>query len=247
MAQTSIITGQYVRISQTAATLLQRCLAWIIDSIALWTAGSIIISVAIAFLAAIKVDNDVIVVVVMLIVMLPFMAYPLIMEYFFNGQSLGKMLLKIRVVSLDGSRPSAMALFLRWILLIVDMSLGAGLVSIIFTKNSQRLGDLAAGTTVVTLSRKYAPTTLINSQFARHDYRPTYPEATRLTMRQVEVIEKVLFSSYDANNNANNTEYIYTIARKLQEMLGIKPLNNNMAQFLSTVYNDFQYYSTRVI
>ena len=243
MAQTSIITGQYVRINQAAATLLQRCLAWILDSIAIWIAGGTLMTVAIGFLAGIEASNEAVIIIVLLVCMLPLMGYPLFMEYFFNGQSLGKMVMRIRVVSLDGSRPSAMALMLRWLLLMIDMSLGAGLVSIIFTKNSQRLGDLAAGTTVVTLSRKNDPLIHLNSQFARNDYRPTYPEVTRLTMRQVEVIEKVLFSSHDANH----MEYIFTISRKLEGMLGIKPLNHNLEQFVSTVYNDYQFYSTRVI
>ena len=153
------------------------------------------------------------------------------------------LVLKIRVVSLDGSKPSATALMLRWLLLLVDMTLGVGLVAIIFTKNSQRLGDLAAGTAVVTLEMKFAPNMLQNVYFAQNDYRPTYPEANRLTMRQVDTIERVLFMQYDEKR----AEYINTLAGKLQQMLGIRPRNNNMEQFVSVVYNDFQYYTTRVI
>lgn len=243
MAQTSIITGQYVRINQQAATLLQRGLAWLIDYTAIWISATIILAVILGLASSFGISNDDFLIILMFVAMIPLVAYPLIMEYFFNGQSLGKMVLKIRVVSLDGSKPSATALMLRWLLLLVDMTLGVGLVAIIFTKNSQRLGDLAAGTAVVTLEMKFAPNMLQNVYFAQNDYRPTYPEANRLTMRQVDTIERVLFMQYDEKR----AEYINTLAGKLQQMLGIRPRNNNMEQFVSVVYNDFQYYTTRVI
>ena len=77
-------------------------------------------------------------------------SYPLLMEVFNHGQTLGKRLLSIQVIRLDGTEPSVSNSLTRWLLLLIDFFYFIiGLVFIIFTKNSQRLGDLAAGTTVV--------------------------------------------------------------------------------------------------
>lgn len=71
-----------------------------------------------------------------------------------TGQTLGKRLLRIRVVSADGSRASWGQVVARTLLRIVD-SLPAfyivGLVSVLATgeRRRQRVGDLAASTRVV--------------------------------------------------------------------------------------------------
>ena len=69
-----------------------------------------------------------------------------------NGQTLGKRLLGIRVVKVDGGgKPSAGAIAIRTILRIVDgiAFYLVGLIVILATgQKRQRVGDLAAGTTV---------------------------------------------------------------------------------------------------
>jgi uncharacterized RDD family membrane protein YckC len=69
-----------------------------------------------------------------------------------SGQTLGKRLLAIRVVRLDGhGRPGAGAIAARTVLRIVDGFLFylVGLIAILATgARRQRVGDLAAGTTV---------------------------------------------------------------------------------------------------
>ena len=75
------------------------------------------------------------------------------MELFNHGQSLGKMAMKIRVVKKDGTSPSIGDFFMRWLLQIIDMGFSfIGALVILLTKNSQRLGDLAAGTMVIRLN-----------------------------------------------------------------------------------------------
>src|ERR1700747_2522173 len=41
--------------------------------------------------------------------------YDLVCEIFMNGQSIGKKVMKIRVISLDGSRPTISQFLLRWV------------------------------------------------------------------------------------------------------------------------------------
>ncbi len=67
------------------------------------------------------------------------------------GATLGKMLMGIKVVGLDGQKPSWGAALLRNVLRPVDLLL-VGIVFIIVTSKRQRLGDLAAATIVVEAS-----------------------------------------------------------------------------------------------
>ena len=238
MAQTSIITGQNVKIQQTAATLLQRVVAWIIDYIALYFVSLFFIAITSVFALG---SSENAMYVCLVIYILTIAMYPFWMELFNNGQSLGKMAMKIRVVCLDGTRPSISALFIRWITLLFDSVLG--LAFIIFSKNSQRIGDLAAGTTVVKITKAIQPATFNALYFMSRNFKPTFPEASKLTMHQVGIIEKVL----DLEFGEERHRYINQLTDKITEMLGIKPKDNNYEKFLVTLYNDFHFYATKVV
>lgn len=78
--------------------------------------------------------------------------YPVFFEVLGDGRTLGKRWLQLRVVMADGRPvgwgPSLIRNLLRW----VDGLPGAytiGLISILFTRDFQRIGDLVAGTLVV--------------------------------------------------------------------------------------------------
>ena len=77
--------------------------------------------------------------------------YSALLETFNNGQTPGKQMLRLRVVSSNGLPINAQQAFLRSFLRTADMvPFGfAGVLSMLFTKHFQRLGDLAAGTIVV--------------------------------------------------------------------------------------------------
>jgi uncharacterized RDD family membrane protein YckC len=68
-----------------------------------------------------------------------------------NGQSLGMQLLGLRIISLSGGRASMMQLFIRGVLLIVDTLFWGlvGLITMLFSRYRQRVGDHAAKTLVV--------------------------------------------------------------------------------------------------
>jgi len=78
--------------------------------------------------------------------------YPIVAEAAFDGRTLGKAAVGIRVVGDDGSSLTFLAAATRGIVRLVDLLPGVGLVgaiSILASARSQRLGDLAAGTLVV--------------------------------------------------------------------------------------------------
>ncbi len=73
-------------------------------------------------------------------------------EAFRNGRTLGKRWLGIRVVRDDGSRVGVVDSVIRTALRLVDMLpgyYGVGLVAMLVSERSKRLGDMVAGTIVV--------------------------------------------------------------------------------------------------
>ena len=237
MAQTNIITGQYVRIQQTAATVMQRFFAWVIDAVFLSITFGLFMGIGVGITSAF----DTLGIVLATFFMILLLCYPLIMEIMSDGQTIGKSIMGIQVICLDGSKPSKTALFLRWILYGVDFGcMFVGIVFIIFSKNCQRLGDLAAGTTVVKLTKNQKPFILRSFGFTDQHYAPSYPEAAHLSMRQIEVIEHLLFSY----NTRKRGPLMNQLAQKVETTLGIRAKETDSEKFLSKVYNDFQYYST---
>lgn len=86
--------------------------------------------------------------------------YPIAMEAFNGGRTLGKMALGIAVVRDDGTPVTFLAATIRNVVRLVDLLPGlytVGLVAALVTKRTQRLGDLVAGTLVVRRNRQQAP------------------------------------------------------------------------------------------
>lgn len=78
--------------------------------------------------------------------------YDLIFEPLMKGRTPGKAAAGIRVVDLDGGPVSFLRSAVRNVVRLVDFlpfAYGAGLVTMVATQHTQRLGDLAAGTLVV--------------------------------------------------------------------------------------------------
>src|SRR5690606_36177431 len=85
---------------------------------------------------------------------LPVIFYTLIFETLLDGQTLGKRIMKIKVVKIDGYQASLADFVIRWIFRIVDLNMMSGvvaLVAIITSPKNQRLGDMTAGTAVINL------------------------------------------------------------------------------------------------
>ena len=108
-----IITGQYVKIMQTPASIGERMAAQLID----W-----VVMVAYYFLFYYIFDtlSWVSFTAVLLFLILPILFYSLLCEIFNNGQTIGKWFMKTRVVMKDGTTPSLGSYLLRWLLWIVD-------------------------------------------------------------------------------------------------------------------------------
>ena len=179
------------------------------------------------------------------IVYLPVLFYAFLCEMFNQGQSLGKRLMNIRVVKADGSTPGIGSYLLRWLLFPIDgpVTGGLGLLVVLLTKNSQRMGDLAAGTMVIK-EKNYRKihVSLDEFDYLTKDYRPTYPQASDLSLEQINVITRTLQSG-----KKDRTRRIASLAKKVQELLSITPHDSNPENFLQTILRDYQYYALEEI
>jgi len=166
---------------------------------------------------------------------LPPFLYHLLCEIFMDGQSIGKRQMNIKVVKLDGSAPGIGDYLLRWLLRTLDISLMTGAVavlSIAISRNDQRLGDLAAGTTVIkgTTGR---PLSVFSVE---HDHQPTFHEVVNLKDRDIDIVMKVI-TTYRDNGQREPVE---ATAQKIKKLLKIdselRPL-----QFLYTIVSDYKH------
>ena len=232
MAEKSILTGQYVRIRQTPASVGERMLAQVIDwviqlgYIVLW----VYISPHLSTLQAI------------LLVVLPVMFYCPLCEISTGGQTLGKRLVKLRVIMADGTLPSLSAFLLRWLLMIADgPTLGCiGVLVMILNRNNQRFGDMAAGTLVVKLqSYSKIQVSLDEYDYLTEGYRPTYPQASDLSLEQIDVITRAL--------DSEQPERITQLSQKVQQLLSITRREPSDDSFLRRILRDYQYYALEEI
>jgi uncharacterized RDD family membrane protein YckC len=166
-------------------------------------------------------------------VYLPIAFYPLLTEYFLNGQTLGKRALDIKVVRIDGNKPTLGAYIIRWILMIVDFLFYyfVAIVTIAINGKGQRLGDLAAGTAVVKTKKRISLDQITQQAFPEN-YKVSYPEVSQLSDRDMETVRLVI--------KKNNVELTETTAEKVSELLSINYSTNSLT-FLKTIANDYTF------
>jgi len=232
-----IITSHYVRIDQDPAPLSNRIWAVVID-IALLFACEILLFFLVEESKGLP-DWFVITVFVT-----PLLSYNVLMETFFHGQTVGKMMLKTRVTMVDGSSPGLSAFLLRWLLYPVDiMFFGCvGLFSMLVTQHRQRLGDLAAGTMVVKLEQyNRRRISLDEFNFVDSDYQPMYQQARQLTEADVELLRHAL-----ADRSFSRSDRIRELAIALATKLGIPDDDwvgyHTNESFVAQVASDWGYY-----
>lgn len=236
-----INTTQNVLISYQPAGVGDRILASLLDS--LFTIAYIVLIAIFTGLIAAGADageeSDLTIGAVYMVLMLPVMFYNLLMEQFFNGQSLGKKIMKIKVLKLDGSQPTFGAYLVRWVFRIVDIMLFNGLVALItvaVSEKAQRLGDMAAGTTVVSLKQKVS---LQNTILYRPkvEHKIVFNEVSKLSDKDVGIIKEV-FDHCTKNSDYNGLKQLAAKVKAKMEITSSMP----DSQFIKVVLLDYSQY-----
>ena len=198
-----------------------------------------------------------------LIISLPMLLYSLLTELWFNGQTLGKKIMAIRVISLEGGEPTFGQFILRWVTrffewpfffgyiafstanvmvyIFVTGMLGIAVVIIIsVTNKNQRLGDMIAGTVVVNTKSALTVADTVFMQIDKTDYKVMFPQVMRLSDRDINTIKGVLTQA----GKRNNYDMCNRVAMKIKEVLQI---NTDMYvdQFLEKLLADYNYLATK--
>ena len=145
----SIVTPEAVLLDFELAGIASRSVAFGID-FAVQLIALIGFFVIIGFVA---VGSELFAIVVLLVGLISILfGYPVLMETFNGGKTLGRMAVGTRVVTVEGAPVRFRHSFLRALLGIVDLYLTAGTVAVVtalLNGRGQRVGDLVAGTMVI--------------------------------------------------------------------------------------------------
>lgn len=238
MNQFQIETAQNVAIAQNSSNLGERLLAYIIDSIVI----TIYIILVFLLLISLEVDfNDAW--ALYLVLTLPAFLYYVLFETFTDGKTIGKGLMNLRVVKLDGSKPNFGNYFVRWILRIVDVSLTSGaaaVLTILIRGNGQRIGDVAAGTTVISERKRVSLKDTLLKELPT-DYQPQFPQVTVFKDTEIQTI-KELFEKSKRNGNHN---VILELDKRLKEVMDVTTTLHPV-EFVDIVIKDYNYYTQKV-
>jgi uncharacterized RDD family membrane protein YckC len=176
---TKVVTPENIQFEYALAGPFQRLPAYIVD-VVIWNS----VFFGVFFSVTVMVNMIGFVGLEGIFVFLVFVAYFLVswfygifFEAFFNGRTPGKMLFKLRAISADGRPINGLQAGLRNFLRVADLNvllsiqilyadgppyylfptMIVGLTSMILTSRMQRIGDLAAGTMVISEQPRYSP------------------------------------------------------------------------------------------
>lgn len=171
---------------------------------------------------------------------IPLVTYSLICELVLGDQSIGKKLLNLKVIRVNGKRPGFSGILLRWLARVIDTNpilfLGLpALIAVGASKKGQRLGDMLAGTTVIRLKLS---TSFDDTMFMFTDdaYEVRFPEIRNLKDKDVAILKEVL----DVALRSNNVDLMRKLAARVKDVLEVtSPLPNDL--FLETVLKDYNH------
>lgn len=197
-----------------------------------------------------------------LVISTPMLLYSLVCEISMHGQTIGKKLLDVRVLSLDGKEPSVSQYLVRWIFrafewpfffgyafftdqylilyIFITGFFGIAVVTAIaITPKNQRLGDLAANTVVVKTKSPFSVADTIFVDIAE-DYKVQFPEVLRLSDRDINTINNILKLYYRDRKH----DICERLSVRIRAVLKIET-ELEAVPFLKTLIKDYNYLANK--
>ena len=172
----------------------------------------------------------------------PVIFYSLVLESLLDGQTIGKRIMKIKVVKIDGYQASFPDFVMRWFLRLVDLNIFSGLIAVIAISSSaknQRLGDMAAGTAVITLKNDITINHTILENL-KEGYSPTYTNVIRLSDNDARIIK----DTFGIAKKTRDYATLIKLRNKIIEVVAIKEVQHpNDVEFIETILKDYNYYT----
>ncbi|MFO0943630.1 MAG: RDD family protein [Pirellulales bacterium] len=176
---TKVVTPENIQFEYALAGPFQRLLAYLADvliwNITFWGFAFLLILILGIFRLPSLIELGAFVGFIVYFLMSWF--YGVFFEAYYNGKTPGKALFKLRTISIDGRPINGVQAGLRNLLRLADIyvlvslqvlgddapmynafpTMIVGLITMVVSTRMQRIGDLAAGTMVISESRKYSP------------------------------------------------------------------------------------------
>jgi uncharacterized RDD family membrane protein YckC len=165
--------------------------------------------------------------------------YFIVFEWLLNGQTPGKRMLHVRVIKQGGYSLRFFDTLLRNLLRVVDflpLFYGVGLTSLLLTRDSQRLGDLLAGTLVV-YQEPVQTDSLMADLPAAFDSEPPLPSAQLAAIpNQAILLADEFLRSRTELVPRPRQEIAAELAELIRQSSGLQPLANQSVEgFLASV------------
>jgi uncharacterized RDD family membrane protein YckC len=192
--------------------------------------------------------------------LLPYIFYHLICEVTMNGKSIGKMVIGIKVMTEMGGDPSLSQYLIRWLFRIIDFpvlvmlmiisnpeddrilvmipTIFAGLLCVILTPRSQRIGDLVAGTILIDLKTRTSWEDTVFTE-VEATYQPRYPQVMQLSDRDINTLKSII----ETVKRKGDYELAMRISDRIKSKLKMESDQESL-DFLQTLLKDYNYYST---
>lgn len=243
MNQLSITTTQNVNINFTAASVGSRILGQLLDVLVL--VAYMIVMYYIIDLSGLGKNfssmDDWSVGAIMILLFSPVIFYTLLLESLWEGQTIGKKLMKMKVIKIDGYQAGFGDYLIRWLFRLVEVLIGngvIGLLAIVFNKRNQRMGDMAAGTAVISLKNDININHTI-LQDINEDYMPTYPLVIKLSDNDVRIIKE----TFEVAVKNRDYKTLINLREKIISVTGIKNISGNDQDFIRTLMKDYNFYT----
>lgn len=221
---------QGITLKYTTATVFDRIVAYIIDAI--------IIGVTVGLLyLTVGTSNESLYFALMII---PVFFYTLLMEILNDGRSVGKLILGLKVVRVDGRYPSGYDYFMRWIFRFVDIYLTSGTLAALMvssTPRNQRIGDMLGDTTVIRMRNLRVPLARVLKLSELKTRTPKYPQVVGLSESQVVLIKETLNQKSAYKKEAYDI-LLHDLSRRVSGYLNIIQAESPKV-FLETIIKDY--------
>jgi uncharacterized RDD family membrane protein YckC len=263
MAAIKISTNFNIDLEFEAAPFHRRLLAWIFDIIVLIVYLVLAFKLLNYFAAWLSPEATL---AFMMLMFLPCLTYNLFSEILMNGQSIGKRIMRLRVVNENGGSPSIGQFVIRWLIRTSDymifvillyapqatqngdtnfiwkigipLSLLLADIFLVNSKKGQRLGDLLAHTLVISANKQSSINDTIFLEVA-DGYVPSFPQVMQLNDRDINSLKGIL----DTARKRHDYNFAEMAAEKVKSHLKISTTLSAF-DFLEVLLKDYNYLST---
>lgn len=228
MERIEVITSHNIVVRFELASLIQRVLATFIDLVILIGYTIVVMMVFQSTLFF------------WLLVFPVWAFYHLAFEIFNKGQSLGKKILKIRVVSLQGRTAKVNDYLIRWVFRLIEVLPSLGSVALIFLSSSeknQRIGDMLANTSVVK-QKNENEVRLESIEKLESKENILYPSITQFNDSDMLLVKEAI-SRYMENPHKKNKAVLDQLTQSILDKLNVQLNDQNQIDFLNQVLFEY--------